>query len=466
MLKDSLPHATTRGTKSRGTRPPTKGRPTSHLGVVPYGVTAIMVLSILFSLLFIACISLAFVSPKDDDLAFKIALDEVVAKNASGIVLVGDDVDVDVDEPSVSISWSIIGCGSGYVLAGTEGIYGCDGCGLSAVALQIFVDGNDSPVVNYDPAQLPSRRDNGHRSSIQSLYQFSSDHVLDVHESRLYPFDTYRLATTFKAVATGSDDLPPIQRLLTIGMTSNFGVMSNDSDSFIALSDGLQQPSRDIQLYIRRPSDQRMYTMALFHVGWMLTHVTVGLAVLSWVSSRRSGWKQPASVLAILVIIPHLRNAMPDAPGFDGVLLDCIGFFPQMIISGISCIIILLLFIKHEYTQGSAERNTPDDEAPPLKVKARRPSAALSISWRSSPNITIPPPNPTSSYYCVDAASPSPLSEMWGPPAASGRPLSTLCRIRDELAKLARREEGVVQKPLILPSLHRRTYSRLRSGAI
>ena len=57
------------------------------------------------------------------------------------IVLIGDNVDVDVDEPALTIRWSIIACGEPYVLAGSEGTHGSQKCGLPAMALSIFVDG-------------------------------------------------------------------------------------------------------------------------------------------------------------------------------------------------------------------------------------------------------------------------------------------------------------------------------------
>lgn len=57
------------------------------------------------------------------------------------IVLLGDDVDVDVDEPALTVRWSIIGCGQTYVLSGSEGTHGSQNCGLPAMPLHILVDG-------------------------------------------------------------------------------------------------------------------------------------------------------------------------------------------------------------------------------------------------------------------------------------------------------------------------------------
>ena len=56
------------------------------------------------------------------------------------ILLLGENVDVDVDEPAITIRWSLVGCGPGFVLAGSEGIHGSMGCGTPNVSLSIFVD--------------------------------------------------------------------------------------------------------------------------------------------------------------------------------------------------------------------------------------------------------------------------------------------------------------------------------------
>lgn len=49
-------------------------------------------------------------------------------------------MDVDVDEPQISIRWSILGCGTSFVLTGSEGAHGSSACGIPSMALNIFVD--------------------------------------------------------------------------------------------------------------------------------------------------------------------------------------------------------------------------------------------------------------------------------------------------------------------------------------
>lgn len=52
----------------------------------------------------------------------------------------GESVDVDVDEPSLTIRWSILACGDDVILPGSAGSHGSALCGLPAKALYIYVD--------------------------------------------------------------------------------------------------------------------------------------------------------------------------------------------------------------------------------------------------------------------------------------------------------------------------------------
>ena len=56
------------------------------------------------------------------------------------IVLIGDNVDIDVDEPAVTIRWSILACGSNFTLPGSEGTHGSSLCGIPSMPLFIYVD--------------------------------------------------------------------------------------------------------------------------------------------------------------------------------------------------------------------------------------------------------------------------------------------------------------------------------------
>ena len=163
--------------------------------------------------------------------------------------------------------------------------------------------------------------------SVQNLHQFDSDNVLNVHEARLYPFDTYKLTSTLRAVDSSTNQIMPIMRLLTITDTSSFIVSSSDSASYYtsANDSSVQVPSRNIQLDMKRPGEARFFALMLFGVSWMLAHATVAYVALAWKAddTEKTVKYLVFSVLTMLVI-PQIRNAMPDAPGYDGMLPCCI----------------------------------------------------------------------------------------------------------------------------------------------
>ncbi|TFK40790.1 hypothetical protein BDQ12DRAFT_467407 [Crucibulum laeve] len=380
-MGDTTSHSLTRSRETVRPRRLSSLRPANL--VIPLRGSTIVTLAIISSLFFIMSISFAFIGADVDEPFFKHTLDDV-ATNSPGIVLIGESVDVDVDEPSITIRWSILGCGDGFVLAGSEGVHGSNTCGLPSSPLYIFVDNADEPAATYDPSQIPFNRDTGHRRSIQNLVQFDSDHVLDVHEQRLYPFDSYLLASTLRAVSFDNQTVP-IRKIATIDITSSFDIETVDMDSYSTFSDGKEQASRDIDMRVNRPNEARCFTLLLFGVSWILTHVTIGHVMLARrLSGMRPILKHLISTGAILVAIPQLRNSMPDAPGLDGALIDCIGFFPQMVITSISVIILLMFLAIREFDL----IGQPELPSPPPPLPHNRVTSALSTRSR-------PPPSPT-----------------------------------------------------------------------
>jgi len=309
-------------------------------------------------------ISLAFVGSDDDEPPFKGFLDSI-ATDSPGIVLLGDNVDIDVDEPSVTIRWSIIGCGSTFILPGSEGTHGSALCGLPSIPLKIYVDSAEDPAATYDPTLFPIANKTGHRLSIQNLCQFDSDHVLDVHEARLYPFDTYHLTSTLSMTSNNNNDPTAMSAISVLRLTSSFAISHKDIESYTNTSDNSYVPSRDITLDITRPAEAKLFALLLFGTSWMFAHATVGFTVLAWMAKDEHHVLR--SILfdfLVLLAIPQLRMAMPDAPGLDGVLLDSIGFFPQMLMSGASVIVLVtrLSWEGLRFIDGDASLRTQDME--------------------------------------------------------------------------------------------------------
>ncbi|ETW81729.1 hypothetical protein HETIRDRAFT_238463, partial [Heterobasidion irregulare TC 32-1] len=296
-------------------------------GVVPLGAMFLIVMCVLASLFFIGTMSLVFVGGRNV-VTFKSMLDEL-ASGSPGIVLLGEDVDIDVDEPSISIRWAFVACGEAFLLPGSQGVH----------------------VGQYRPAMSPFGRDSGKRQMIQALTRFDDDHVLDVHEANLYPFDTYRLSSIVCAVNSATNETLQIQRLSTVDVTTSFTVTITDADTYNTLSDGTQVPTREIEMIVRRAPTVRLYAMMLWIVNWMLTHVTIGFVVLAIKSGdiKRVGLHS-LYAFAIVLAIPQIRNAMPDAPDLDELTYtaDIIGFFPQTIFSGVDAILLLVVIASRE----------------------------------------------------------------------------------------------------------------------
>ncbi|KAJ3480737.1 hypothetical protein NLI96_g8140 [Meripilus lineatus] len=319
----SFRQATPESTKPRKTKNETyktesiTRKVVTRAGVIPLGPAVLVVIAFTFSLIFIASISFAFIGSEDEPI-FKDLLEDIV-HNSPGIVLVGDNVDVDIDEPSITVRWTILGCGQEFMLSGSEGSHGTDLCGVPSMALNVFVDDDETPTATYDPARVPIASDTRQRRSIQNLHQFDSDHVLDVHAARLYPFDTYKLTSTIRVLTASTNESLPLIRLPTLTQTSSFLVDPNDSPSFVGQA---QHASRDLTLDIRRPGEARAFALLLFAVNWMLAHASLAYMFLIWkLKDTNKVLKYLAFVAVSLLLIPKMREAMPDAPGYDGVLI-------------------------------------------------------------------------------------------------------------------------------------------------
>ncbi|KAF5315171.1 hypothetical protein D9619_007075 [Psilocybe cf. subviscida] len=342
--------------------------PLKKIVAIPLQGKTVAILSIVASLFFIMSISFAFIgSNANEPTDITNALNSVAA-TSPGVVLVGESVDVDVDEPAVTVRWAILACGTDFMLSGSAGVHGTDACGLPSTPMHIYVDSDVDPTFTYDPSEIPFNKDTGHRRSIQNLVQFDSDHTLDVHQDRLYPFDTYFLSSTLRAVTFDNQTIP-IQKAVTIQLTSSFDIMTLDLESYSVPDNSTEQiRGRDIDMYISRPNEARFFALALFCVSWILTHVTVGHVFLARRQhSRGAVLPHLVSSGAIVIAIPQLRQSMPDAPGLDGVLIDSIGYFPQMVISSIATVVLLFILVVRELDYMNS-KNEPNNGLMPLQL--------------------------------------------------------------------------------------------------
>lgn len=447
----NIPHGPPRADARTRTSTSTVERPTGHVtrgtdGIVPIRPLTLLVLALFLSTLFTVAISFSFLGHDADEPYFKKTLDDVAQTNP-GIVLLGENVDVDVDEPSIGIRWSILGCGDGYVLDGSAGAHGSDLCGLPSSYLEIYVDSSIEPTAIYDPSHLPFVSQTGRRRDIQNLVQFDSDHTLDVHLDRLYPFDNYILTSTLRAVSTSNTTIP-IQKLATIDQVSSFVIESVDVETYEAVSsptstttttsgstDGVQTtqiPTRDIDLYVSRPAQARAFTLLLFALSWFLAHATLLCVYLarkcSTYRTTRSAkpiLKHLGGSLMVLLAIPQLRNAMPDAPGYDGVLIDCIGFFPQMILSSLSVLALLLLMILREL-EGMEGEDRWDESSVGINVSEPPPTPYHHRATQPAKQAPPPPPPSPAAFGTDPSSHLKPWTKTESGPNSTSTPLKRL----------------------------------------
>lgn len=429
---------------------------TSNGGIIPLQNVTILIFTLIFSLLFILALSCSFIGgDEEDEPLFKSMLNDI-ATNDPGLVMLGENVDIDVDEPSVTVSWSLVACGDINELSGSSGVHESQ-CGLPSMALWVYADNSPEAIAIYDPSAIPFVRKTGQRRRIENLVRFDSDHTLDVQKARMYPFDTYLLTSTLRAVDTSNITIP-IRKLSTIEQVTSFLVEISDVESYEIIN-GTQVPTRDFDLYITRPGQLRFFALLLFGISWMLSHVTIGHVLLARrLVDIKSMTKHLVSAFAILLVIPQLRKSMPDSPALDdGALIDYIGFFPQMIISASCVLTILLLIMLREYDEMEGKQTPRPVVVRPLP----RP---------------LPPRTPKASPK--PPAPPAPATPPVPPRKSPLKPFLLGAKVRSRPAAMERGEATCVKEELnagfVFPPIphangilhHRSRSSRFRLGTV
>ncbi|KAF7792627.1 hypothetical protein EIP86_003724 [Pleurotus ostreatoroseus] len=286
-------------------------------GIIPLGPMFVVGIAIVISLCFIGAISFAFIGA-EDELIFRDVLNELA------LVFIGDNVDVDIDEPAVTVRWSILACGTNFTLPGSEGTHG-----------------------------------NG----------------------------------TLRVVDSNNESIPVI-RLLTVTDTSSFIISSSDSASYVMQSDATQLASRNIEMGIVRPGEARFFALMLFGINWMLAHATVAYVALAWKSDGTERVvKYLVFCIVTMLVIPQVRNAMPDAPGLDGILIDQIGFFSQMLLTSIAVILLIAMLARRELASFEAAEPVRDfvkERPAPISkgLHKLRTGSSTSVDFRHIRNLS------------------------------------------------------------------------------
>jgi len=273
--------------------------------------------------------------------------------------------------------------------------------------------------------------------------QFDSEHDLDVHTARFYPFDTYLLTTSIRIEATNTTDdegpdiplrisaTPMIKHTTSFTLRTTFrqGNVFTDDDS------NTTAPVRHLEVHISRPGPARAYVMLVFGINWLLAHCALGVLVLAKKHKVCRGGREQvflealkhiAVVFGILLAMPQLRAMMPDSPEFHGALIDTIGYFPQMSMAGLSLVLLLLL---------SASRLL---DAPPQ----RRTFSSGRLSFANSTPRVLQKPN---SYF--DDGDSATIVERKDSYKASERDPDRVFHRRDSSEEHERKSEGPLVNP-------------------
>ena len=103
----------------------------------------------------------------------------------------------------------------------------------------------------------------------------------------------------------------------------SFTITSFDTDISITIDED-RFPARQLEVKIERPAHARLYAMIIFGINWAFCHFSCGIALISVFQRSQVGskdmLKRVLGAHAILIVIPQLRETMPDAPGHDGKL--------------------------------------------------------------------------------------------------------------------------------------------------
>ncbi|KAJ3504059.1 hypothetical protein NMY22_g18048 [Coprinellus aureogranulatus] len=177
-------------------------------------------------------------------------------------------------------------------------------------------------------------------------------------------------ASTTVTTTTSAPTATPRRRQLVV----EYGGLSS------SVSPQTPFPSRDFDMHISRPASAQMFILLMFALSWVLVHISVCMVFLArrprystshagkgdskfsltsaWIQDGRAAMTGATKQIAYTFLcvgtlgaILGMRKSMADAPGLDGILLDCIGFFPQVIVTGI-CILVLLLTVAERDIDG------------------------------------------------------------------------------------------------------------------
>ncbi|KAI8833740.1 hypothetical protein BC829DRAFT_407601 [Chytridium lagenaria] len=112
----------------------------------------------------------------------------------------------------------------------------------------------------------------------------------------------------------------------------------------IDISDTSDGSTIHLRVSVRRSGVTKLFSIFVMTVMWVLSLVTLGLALIPWLV-----WKkvEPPTIsfgLGLLFALPAIRNAQPGVPPI-GNTSDVVSFFWSMMLTASACCIMMVSYI-------------------------------------------------------------------------------------------------------------------------
>ncbi|KAK1235542.1 hypothetical protein PQX77_001230 [Marasmius sp. AFHP31] len=306
------------------------------------------------------------------------------ASDKDGIILIGHAFDIKTGERSMRIQWTPSGCGALFNSSRSPSSTNPSNggtkarCGRPNRKVAIYINGEmDKPAWDFDPESVPVNAGGMQSGQLSSSEWFVTDSQIDMYTWVLptnkhtmgldffYPFLRYEVTHNFFAVASEDDSEPgnatqltPIQILdaVVVTATDNYvpGLPTIHRDHTVSFSPpnaSSSTPPIELPALLGRytfalSTVAKSFSLLLFTVNWALALLVTFMTVALSVGKIKHGSQVPDSVLAmpltIILMVPGLRALFIGDPPFGNVL-DLTGFFPQMILIGVSSFVLLVL---------------------------------------------------------------------------------------------------------------------------
>ncbi|TDL22523.1 hypothetical protein BD410DRAFT_788335 [Rickenella mellea] len=266
-----------------------------------------------------------------------VSLDRI-PETSSGVILVADIFNMDLDAQILSVRWSIMGaCGSSFTINKT------DGCSRNSLGVPInlylnenatttwnatipALQYNPSVIINPLPAQYISRRNLIPASVSEvdiSIDPFLPYTVFKKQSTLYYPFDMIHSDVSLLAINPSTNATVPIVTVIGYGSIVNWIGLADFGQAPPLPDSNVPQFFATLTTY--RQSPVIGVVLLIFVTNWLLSLAIVYMTVLVTLG-RKVNTQLILASTTVLFSIPQIRSSMPEAPPF-GAFIDIGGYF-------------------------------------------------------------------------------------------------------------------------------------------